>query len=261
MRKKLILLAVSMFLTLAMASAATFAWIKTGIDIDSTTSKVNASTSANIIIFADSNSINLNDPNTLTLAMPDAHTISKFNPATHDDSSASKLKYVHDANEISGTTGLKDGEGEITFENVLESDNSRFYVDYVFYLAAYGKRINNGELSAWLTNTQDRTSYLGAASIDFYVNNTYKDTLNLAGYDITENDYTTEKTVVSLGTYNFPYYNSSSAIKITLRCYFDGGLLRESGYTFITKEVIKNITLSPIDLNVHFLVEGGTEVN
>ena len=266
MRKKLILLVISTALTLMLFVFATYAWIKTNIDSQSNGPRLNASTSANIIIFSTPQSVQLNNQNynpfVLQLAMPEAHTVTRFTPATHtwdDDTSPTLLKYASEVTEIAGDTGLKSSVGELTFDNVIENENSRFYVDYTFYLSAFGKKINGGTLYAYLLNEKDRTTYFGASTIDFYVNDVYKDTLNVAGYDAQINNYTTEKDTLNLGTYDFPYYNSPYIVKIMLRCYFDGALLISRGYTFVTKEAIKNTELTQIDLNVQFRVDGGTE--
>ena len=263
MRKTIILCAVMIFLGLSTAVFATYAWVKTNINTVGNGPTVNASTSADVIIFSDSENINWSDPYSLNLIMPVEHTVTRFVPATHSDTSESLLKYSVDASEINGTTGLRNGGGSITFGDVLINDNSRFYVDYTFYLAAYGKKILNGDLSASILNEQDRTTYLAASSIDFYVNDVYIDTLNIAGYDASVNNHSTEKTSVDLGQHSFSYYDDTTIlpVKITLRCYFDGALLKTDTQAFISKETIKSTDLAGVDLDVCFEVSNGEESN
>ena len=50
-------------------------------------------------------------------------------------------------------------------------------------------------------------------------------------------------------------------IKITLRCYFDGALLKTDTQAFISKETIKSTDLAGIDLDVCFEVSNGEESN
>ena len=259
MRKRIIVFAVMMFLALSTAVFSSYAWVKTNINTVGDGPTMNASTSTNIIIFSSKENINWNDPFALELTMPENHTITRFVPATHTDSSPTLLKYVANVAEVDGSTGLKSSVGSLTFENVIENENSRFYVDYTFYIASYGLyAINNATLTASLLNSQDRESYAASSSIDFYVNDEYTETLNIAGYDAVANNYTTTKTVAQLGTLNIPIYTGDEFIKITLRCYFDGALLKSNGYTFVTQDAIKSSTLSQVDLSVRFTVSGGT---
>lgn len=259
MRKRIVLFAVMMFFALSTTVFATYAWVKTNVNTVGDGPTMNASSSTNIIIFSSPENINWNDPFSLELVMPENHTITRFVPATHTDSSPTLLKYVANVAEVDGSTGLKSSVGSLTFENVIENENSRFYVDYTFYIASYGLHsLDNATLTASLLNSQDRESYAASSSIDFYVNDVFKDTLNIAGYDSVINNYTATKTTAQLGTLNIPVYTDENIIKITLRCYFDGALLKSNGYTFVTQDAIKSTTLSQIDLSVRFSVSGGT---
>ena len=69
----------------------------------------------------------------------------------------------------------------------------------------------------------------------------------------------TSKTSAALGTVDLPLNTSDAPVKITMRCYFDGALLKSSGQAFIATNSIDSDEVVP--LSVRFAIAGGTEVD
>jgi hypothetical protein len=130
------------------------------------------------------------------------------------------------------------------------------YVDFTVYIAAKGAELDGQDIivtiSTDLTEAQ-MTDTFRAVSIDFYYQSTngdgigtYKGTLNLAGYDNVANNQNA-LTNFSISNINIPFavdYDetnhpelTSGSSKITMRIYFDGGLLKSAGQCFINTNV------------------------
>lgn len=193
--------------------------------------------------------------------------VTRYVPATHDyrtaDASETLLLYNPYPYEVDLDTGLgiadESGDAsEITLLDVPEDNNSTYYVDYVLYIASLDKSVQDAQLIARITDTLDRATYRGATTVDFYVDGVYKDTLNVAQYDRSLNDHSTEKSsAVLCDDVSIPL-NDDGCIEILMRCYFDGALLKDDTHTFITRNALRN-TENPSPLKVQFSVVGGSE--
>lgn len=206
-------------------------------------------------------------------------------PSTHVGSSATGLRYVINPQVISRNTGLQAGSSALTFSDAVNASSPAvrplYYVDYVVYIAATKSEVAVSALNVTLegctiagdtlAELQDsidaaeglakipyQKSYdtLAAASIDFYTGTTddftinassYRGTLNVIGYDASANNYTTTLTAVDIKPSGTVPHNESGFIKVVMRCYIDGALLKGSGQAFINSAMVD---LSDIELNV-----------
>lgn len=198
------------------------------------------------------------DPYTAIITVPEGHANKRYYPCTRSGagrcSEVSNLTYVTNIQNIDEETGLAKS-GSLSYATVPLSDQSDYYVDFVVYIAAMKKNIRDCVIWASILTERDRETFKGATTVDFYVNDLYSDTLNLANYDSSSTRFIT-KNEVSLGSFNIPKITPSVVpIKITLRCYFDGSLLKERGKAFITSNSIDLSMHS--SLAVQFYVSGG----
>lgn len=257
----------SLFLSVFVLITASFAWLSMNKETNSNGMQLKVEVTPNLIINSSFEAITaVTGPTESDFSVTFNDAATSIKPATHDgDADANSwaystgLKYVTDTNNVSVTTGLAKS-GVLSYAEAT----SGFYVDYVVYIASTGSELTGQDLVAELSpaatiagSGANRQDTLDATSIDFYVGTAsrenYIGTLNVKGYDASVNNHSTAKTSLTLvdnGT--IPYNQATSGpqyIKITMRCYVDGALLKDATHTFITSE---KVDANDITLNVTF---------
>ena len=252
--KKTMLASFAMLLsTLVVLTTATFAWLSMNRQTNSNGMKLKTEISANLIIDDVISELQaVVAPTEANFSHTFSAAAQSLEPATHDSggSYASNLKYVTNAEIISASTGLE-RTGTLSYANAT-TDN---YVDFIVYIASAGKQMTGQNLVATISSSSiagsgaNKQDTLDATSIDFYVNDTYVGTLNVAGLDASVNNHSTAKTSVALLSSGTIPLNSSGYITVKMRCYVDGALLKSAGQAYINSE---KVDTSDITLNVTF---------
>jgi len=190
-----------------------------------------------------------------------------FNPVSHKEGETNgTLYYLVNTDEVDRKTGLI---ANPQYGTITADKSARFYMDQTVYIASAGSVLTNHTLTASLTGTVGEEC-LKSASVDFWVASgtfaamtaahigdgtmTYQGTLNIAGLDQAVNDGTTEKTELEIvlpyspdteGKYStmIPMttgtgtgYKTPGCIKVVMRCYFDGALLKNSKQAYVFTE-------------------------
>lgn len=190
----------------------------------------------------------------------------EYVPATHDGNYATYptgLKCVSEESFIDFHSGV--GTEEPEYLPAANSETRLYYRDVDVYVARVGGPLENATLTASVSATVDgdpvEDGTLMATSVDFYrgsvSGSNYLGTLNVAGFDAAENDYTTEKTEVYLlgsdSTTGTIPHNAAEAgdkyLHYVLRCYFDGALLSGEDQAFVNSA---ELDVSTVDLLVSF---------
>ena len=195
-----------------------------------------------------------------------ASTGAEYIPATHDDdyeTYSTGLKYVSEESFVGFHSGV--GTESLEYLTAENTQSRTFYRDVDVYIARIGQPMLNATLTASLSATKDSngtpiavtSGSLMATSADFYRNSVaeanYVGTLNVAGYDAGENDYTTRKESIYLigsdsTTGTIPYNTAEAGDKylhFVLRCYFDGALLsgEDQAYIYSADLDVSDVTL------------------
>lgn len=275
MKKTKVLVPALGILCLSMAASvtSTFAWFAANQTVFAKNMQVKSSTPASLVIGETFHRVG--QEQSITFAAPAA--VKALAPATHSADYAtygSGLKYVTNGDLIDPNTGLMKtdapAESELLYD-VAAADTH--YVDYTAYLASAGSAIDDTDpkkLSVTMTHTEGATGdTISALSIDFYVKavtstsedavdtsaptaEEYRGTLNLAGLDNTVNDvsYDATKTknsvelISSTATMAIPNEKGESAVRVVMRVYFDGALLKDATHAFVYTNNIDTTTLN-----------------
>ncbi|MBR4150287.1 MAG: hypothetical protein IKR08_02810 [Firmicutes bacterium] len=239
----------------------TMAWYGANRGSSSNAMQLRSDTSPNMIIDDDLNDLRAvvipNEHNFYVIFGADAAVVK---PATHDSDYSrygTGLKTVSNSSVVSVTSGAAKPGKVLSFAEAENTNDVVYYKDFTVYLASTDSELVADDLTATIAEPSSTSiDTFKAASIDFYVDSVsqanYKGTLNIAGYDAAVNDHATTKSSVELrGAGNIPYNRAASNnnIKVIMRCYFDGGLLKSNGNTFINTATI---TTSGIKINVMF---------
>lgn len=280
MKKTKVLIPALGILCLSMAASVTgtFAWFAANQTVYAKNMQVKSSTPASLVIGKTFNTVG--KAQTITYDAPD--TVPALAPATHDTNMSTYntgLKVVTNGDLIDPDTGLIKSDAPtgsaLTYGNAAANTN---FIDYVAYIASAGDAIGSTDpkkLSVTLDYSSTGTGdTISACSIDFYVKSVtatgtattntdapvaadFRGTLNIAGLDPVENDFTTAKTSVDLiastATMAIPTETSASAVKVVMRVYFDGALLQSAGQAFVytnsidTHDITLNTTFSITD--------------
>lgn len=232
-RRQLILTVISAVISLGVIAGATAAWFANNRTVESSGMQIQVESSSNLVIakedkaFTDNQfKVTFDAPNSVPLLFPARHSESEV---TITGTDAVGLYYNTNPQDVSMEKGLKKGSNNLSFAYVPQSDDSPYYVDYTVYLAASGREFTANSLTATLTLSPAADAahqYMNAATIDFYVNGSYAQTLNAAGLDW-ENSGTALASVELLSTNKgFKLHtDTASLVPVLMRCYFDGGLL------------------------------------
>ena len=234
--------------------------VSPNIIISDTTADLAAATSANI----ESRATTTYNNSTTYLAVGWNTTVQQLIPATHENSSAVGLKYNTNPGEVSPSTGLQKSSTALAFSNATSSDVNTYYVDYTVYIGALEEAITGQDLTVTIENVTPADFIVTdgsepptvlhnyevykALSVDFWVGSTptYVGTLNLAGFDSSANNASTTKTSLTLQTNTTIPLNTAGNIPVTMRCYFDGALLKTtspSNKAFVNSSEIETTNL------------------
>lgn len=256
-RRKIKFLSAIVALSVAVCifAVASFAWLKSNADLDSNGMQMQVDATANLVIskstvFSGETAITLNAVNRALM------------PAMHTDTGDTLLRRVKDSAGIKASTGLADRDlTDSDYAAVALEIDSKYYIDYVVYVASEGKALTGATLTAAITApVGDTVPYHQAASIDFYADGIYKGTLNLAGLDIASNhsgySASAAKTEVVLWEAGrIPSISDTykNHITVTMRCYFDGALRDSASSTYVTSD---NLEVTNFTLGVLFSAMG-----
>ena len=266
-KKMIISSVISLILSLALLGTASYAWLSMNKETTSNGMQLKVEVTPNLIIDDEIAALRAVDrPVDANFRVDFTNAATTLRPATHDadyTTFSTGLKYVTNPSEVSVTTGLAKSSG-LTFANAVNGTYN-YYVDYIIYIASTGAAMSGQNLTATLNpaavianSSATAQDTLKATSIDFYLGDevtsgNYKGTLNVAGYDASANNYTTAKTSVTLLENGSIPLNTSSQIKVTMRCYVDGALLKSAGQAFInaatvaTDDITVNVTFAAVD--------------
>lgn len=227
-RKQIITTALMALLTLGVIAGSTTAWFASNRKVDANKMEMQVEASENLVISKEAA-----DGYGVAVEFSNVRDERTFQPATHEAASASGLKYNTNPADVSFEHGLS-GTADLTFEDVLVANDSEYYIDYTVYIASMGKAFANQDLTAKLEITKadgtewegDRADYMQAATIDFYVGESssavFKGKAALGG---------TAQTVTLLDDGEIPL--TTTPIKVTMRCYFDGALEKTTGLAYV----------------------------
>lgn len=234
------------------------AWFANNNQTDTSDLSTNSEVTSNLVIASSVENITKADIGAsfdVTLADDGPDLI----PAQHHEKESDEtvaypanLRYNSNPREVSSTTGEAKGTTTLAFSPVpvyKTGDENRYYFDQTVYIASSGMALESSELWASMELIQEVTTgddYLQAATIDFYVDGTYKDTLNVAGQ--TWNQVARSKTSVLLYSGTIPL-NTENYITVLMRCYYDGGLESASGETYVRSN---NLSAKDYRLRVNF---------
>ncbi len=253
--RSLVFSGVTMFLSLLLfAGSLTVAWFAMNKDLSSDGMSVQVQVSPNLVISDTSDDLaaatsadienraatTYNDSTTY-FAVDWNAAVQTLIPATHESTSAVGLKYNTNPGQVSPTSGLQKGSTALTFSNLTSAGADVYYVDYTVYIGALEEAIASQDLTASLeivtpasyTTAGDpphNYEIYKALSVDFWVGSTpaYAGTLNLAGLDSSVNNASTTKTSLKIAENTTIPLNTSGNIRVTMRCYFDGALLKQT---------------------------------
>ncbi len=243
-RRKLISAFASLiFSAIVMLTSITAAWFANNRDVASNGMQMSVETTPNLVISDSESAISSMTASGATFSVTFNSGRDNMYPATHAGTGAVKLQYVSDSSVVDINSGLAKDGSSLTMADVVSSSSSLYYVDFTVYIASVNKALTTtGVTAAFSTTTTNDTHK--ATSVDFYVDGTYVDTLNLAGLNYSVNDASTAKTSVSLGITEVPL-NTEDSIAITMRCYFDGALEKVNDTTtFINSASVDTTQIS-----------------
>ena len=257
--KKQLMAAIAMVVVSAIAlSSSTYAWFAANREVTATNMTIKATSDSSLII-----SRAAPTASTTTITEDFVATAVALTPATHDSTWAT---YANGLKAIDTTTKSRVNAGtglatEYTYETTTLNTH---YLDFVVYISTAGATaLTNQDISVVITNTTTGDTRL-AGSIDFYAetltssstassfgDTTFKGTLNLAGKDAATNNGTATKTTLKVLDNGTIPLNSSedSFLRITMRVYFDGALLKEAGQAYVYSNLV---TTEDLGINVKF---------
>jgi len=249
-------------------TAATFAWFAMNKKVDSDGMVMQARTVASMVIGITPEQVaayELGDSAYQVDLSGVYEDLDPILPCRHKDANFTEdtdtgLYYNVNSDAVSYTEGLAKGaDEELRFKAVpiyKDTDANRYYLDYVVYVASLTDELPRQDMFAEIAST-DKVGELeetyNACSIDFYVGEeeTYFGTLNVAGYDWEANNQSEFTKVTLAEDVTIPYNKAESDanIKITMRCYFDGGLKSSATHAFINSDTIQ---VDKIALSIKF---------
>lgn len=279
MKKTKVLVPALGILCLSMAASvtSTFAWFAANQTVYAKNMQVRSSTPASLVIGETFHKVGKEQ--SITFEAP--ATVKALAPATHssETSHTTGLKVVTNGDLIDPETGLIKADAPsgsvLTYANAAPDTN---YVDYVCYIASAGDAISTTDpkklsVSISQTNAGATGDTISACSVDFYVKSVtstevdatdtaapviadeFRGTLNVAGLDPVANDYATTKTSVDLiastASMAIPNESGNSAIKVLMRIYFDGALLKGANQAFVYTNAID---VTPVNLDATFSI-------
>jgi len=270
--KKLFLSACMLLLAAVLLGTTTYAWFSMNRKVEATGFNVKATVDSSLVVTRGGvTSAALPNKNTETTSIDftekdkDEEVIyTDLYQSTRTKDFETGLKTLTDetlANIQSGT-GLteKNGENDYSYAPITGNTSEKtYYIDYIIYVAAQGKKLENQDLTIELTgiptSVKDVNKALSVAvymidsvvttAVDPVIDNTktasdkvdnwasYKGVLNVAGLDADANDAKTTKTSITLESITVPYVGTGDsgdgALAFLFRVYVDGALLKTLG--------------------------------
>ena len=266
MKKTKILVPAMSVLALGMAAAVTgtVAWFSANNVVTATGMHMQSTTPASLII-----GTSVADIANKKRGVDLESTTTVLSPATDAGDAGGEdgdLHYVINGEDVNPATGLADEGKTLTVTGAAQPDTH--YVDYQVYLASAGSTIGNSDnqnkqISVSLAFTdldgaslsiEDTTQALSVAFFvhsaiptgaqdvigDFVANST----LNKAGLDCSTNNFVATRTSSVLfhtkgdGRIEIPTYSSETAVRIDMRVYFDGALLKDATHAYVYTNTI-----------------------
>ena len=256
-KQKLTLAFIAIALVLAIAGyllqGTSLAWFAVSGEVEANGMTLSANVPANLIISKTAEGLISNAG--FLVEFKDSDGRDEMIAVTRDENyTPTYLKRLVSHYAIDATTGLlKDGlDGELEFEAVEASENSKYYVDYVVYVASAYAPLNATSLTATIsmpTEVDAFTPYHNAASIDFYVGE-----VSLDGYRGTTSVATKAEVELLDAPQTIPLNTGGEYIKVIMRCYFDGALTDSaSGKAYVNT---RTVGVESIALGIDFKAVG-----
>ena len=257
--KKLIPAAGMLAVSATMLATSTYAWFSMNRTVTAKNMQVKAVASSSLAIAQATPVGTLTEIEFSTAAtslIPATHFDSSTygSATTGTDASSSGLIHVTNNADVDAAKGYASEGKTLAYTYCTNTDDDKYYVDYVSYIASSGTALTNQDLKAKLfvgktqfDALQDTTK---AVSVDFYVSNgstalgTYKGTLNLSSLTTTDATPTASslyKTAeITIGSdMSIPVNGASgSYIQVTMRVYIDGALQKSSGQAYVYSDAI-----------------------
>lgn len=224
-RVVLIVLSIALVFTLAgfLCVNKSLAWFAANRRVEAEGLAVSAKVSPNLVIYKSADEIDDEDK-AFQFSVDFGGTAHANMIAVTRDEAAGEfaLKYLANTHAVGHESGLpkKDAGGNavaLEFTPVPSSGKEAYFIDYTVYIASAGVALEAQSLTATIVPPEigEGYEYANAVSIDFYVNDVYRDTASVA----------TAATPVELleGGGTIPL-NTEGTLKVTMRCYFDGAL-------------------------------------
>ncbi len=257
LKTQLIAAIVAFILSASVMGASTYAWFASNSKVTATGMEVSAKTVAGLVIDSVHPVTGENPTHSNTATAAKSATKFALYPSHHMfnaevPSTTSGLIYVTNTSAVSETTGLAaDAVNAPLTYAAVDNTNGDYFVDYEVYISAEGAKMTAQDVTATIDSdvvSAVDTPIKNATSIDFYVNNSYKGTLNLAQKDAETNDGSTVKTSVALlSNADIPAYNDEvvanrDGIRITMRVYIDGQLKANATKTYVNTTDATDLT-------------------
>lgn len=237
-----------LFVVTATISAViiTVAWYANNSTSSTNGMSTNVSVSSNLIVSKenDLSALDLSE-NHFQVVFDDK--VQNLTPARHHDGIKYPvgLEYNSNPKDVSSASGVQLEGKTLLFEPVPEYVDDvpkRYYYDYTVYISATSEAIDASNLIATMDLSSDHLEdYMNALTVDFYVDDEYKGTLNRAGVSW-ENDRSTLDAVelAEDSGIMIPLYTEAgkNSIKVLMRCYFDGGLEKTANQTYVYSDGI-----------------------
>jgi len=225
-------------------TAATIAWFASNDRVGGSGMAVDADTVSNLVIAKDKDTLKKMTVGDATYTIDFNPRSSELVPARHDPALAAKksaypdtasyLQYDASPEAVDKDTGIKI---DSSF-GIVPVGGTQYYTDYVVYIAATPKEMPVSSLKIKLSWTPKNDTER-AFSIDVFRGGTlwskdyYINTLN-----INKKSFTVASDTV------IPRNSDGGYIRLILRCYFDGGLVKgDTGNTYIN-----SATVSPTEI-------------
>ena len=217
-----------------------FAWFAKNENVGANGMSTSVKVSPNLIIAKDLDAITRGD---LVFAVDFKGTVrNNMIAVTHDSSvETTYLKYLTNHYAVDNKTGNVKPNQTLEFAPVPAEDNEAYFIDYTVYIASAFEALAVDSLTASIVlpdSVDVYHPYFYAASIDFYVGE-----VNVAGYRGT----TSVAECLDGGGVNlFPNkgevpLNTDGAIKVIMRCYFDGALQdKTTGNAYVNSYNVKS---------------------
>ena len=254
MKPSIVMPLITMITLLAAVVSVTWAWVSMNNHLDSTGISMNVNVSANLVISDSASAIAAYT----TSGWKDSYVEKMWSddtreliPVDHYDSAtypvvsgSDSVGLVYNDNPVNVVRTTGKGNN-LTFSHVPSDGVGTYFIDKVVYVASLKTAMTKGtdysRLTFSITETGSGTTVNTAyksASVDVYVANVYKGTLNLdqlGSFSVTDVD-------------SVPL-NTAGSLAITFRCYFDGALQNASDNT---KNYVNSTVLATNTADISF---------